>query len=116
MQMKLIKLRQEKFDLKNENEQKLNDLIRKNETTITQYTQDKSKCYGKILSTDQLIKYDIENFKTNQNQQIEIMNNLHKSNVESIHSSYRDKIEKIKHKFCQVKYSLVCSFTKYMNE
>ncbi|CAF1441079.1 unnamed protein product, partial [Adineta steineri] len=101
MNIKIKDLQQKKFHLQNQHEQQLNLLNENKLNNMNVYIDDKSKYYNEILDRNQFIKSKIENFKTNNNFQIQLTNDLYQRNIELIHLSYRDKINNIKNKFSQ---------------
>jgi len=103
MQKKLTELREEKSKLKNEHEQKLNQLIKDKQYSIKKYLQEKNKYYKQILVQDQLIKSEIENL----NEQTDLTNDSYKENIQLIHLSYKNKLNDIKNKFSKVNFFLI---------
>ncbi len=99
---KLADLHQQKFNIKNEHEQQLNQFIQHEQNSIDQFIEDKNKHYQQILQRDYFIKSQIIHFKQNQNQQTQLENDLYQRNIELIHLAFREKINFIKNKFLQV--------------
>ncbi len=100
----LADLHQQKFHIKNEHEQQLNQLIRQEQNSIDQFIEDKNKHYQQILQRDYFIKSQIIHFKQNQNQQIQLNNDLYQRNIQLIHLAFRDKLNFIKNKFFKVSF------------
>ena len=104
MESKLDELRQQKINCQNEHEKRINELIRKQKHTINKYVDEKNTRYKEIVRHEQLLKLKIENFKVNENQEIELIKDSHQRNIELIHLSYYDKLKNINKKFSHVNF------------
>jgi hypothetical protein len=102
---KITELEQQNIDLKRENQIKLDELIQNKQNSIDEQLKEKNKSYQQIKVDDQLIKKQIEYFKTHQNEEQQLNNDLYQRNIELIHLSYRNKLKDIKNKFFQVNLS-----------
>jgi hypothetical protein len=116
MQNKLNQLRQQKSELKGEQEQRTNNLIDNRENSINDYMKEKINHYKELILRNQFLQSQIENLKINENQQIDLNNHLYQRNIQLIHLSYQDKINSIKNTFIQVRfYHQISSFQRNSN-
>ena len=101
---KLTELRQEKTSLKSEDEERLNELIDQKENCINQTIKEKRKFYEEVRLRDQYLKFEVQNFQTNEDEEKPLINNFYRRNVPLIHLSYEEKVQAMKNQFSQVNF------------